>query len=200
MSRLGGFLKTRWRYLAVAAAPLIALMAVITAYANDNTDAKHWHAEAAQYRLLTDELPDAWENPIRDAAEDWSDETDVTITESSSTQNLIWRGSIPIEWWGKCPPSYSAACTWIYYYDDHIYKSRMVFSWDYSFNTASWKCWLNIGRDVQTYALHEFGHFAGYLLHSNDSDAIMHYYLGDCQRDLDSHDIQSMNSQYGSSH
>ena len=76
----------------------------------------------------------------------------------------------------------------------------MVFNWDNSFNTAWWKCFLDIGLDVQTYALHEFGHFAGFLNHSNDSDAIMHRHLLDCQRDLDSHDIQSMNSQYGSSH
>ena len=61
------------------------------------------------------------------------------------------------------------------------------------------KCFLNIGRDVETYALHEFGHFAGVLYHSTDSDTIMHTGLaGDCQRNLDSHDITSMDAQYGS--
>ena len=75
----------------------------------------------------------------------------------------------------------------------------MVFNWDHSFNTAWWKCVLDIGRDVETYALHEFGHFVGVLDHTSDSDAVMNEFLhSDCQRHLDSHDINSMNAQYGS--
>ena len=69
-----------------------------------------------------------------------------------------------------------------------------------SFNMATWKCWFDIGRDVETYSLHEFGHFAGYLRHSSDGATIMYPYLLDCQRNPGGHDIYSMNTQYGYQH
>ena len=180
--------------------PTDCLVAVMAAYADDNTSWRHWHSEDSEYRLLTHQLPDAWEDPIRNAAEEWSDETDVNITESSTSDNTIWRGAIPGPWWQACPPQSTAACTWIQYTGNHLTRAQTVFNWDYSFNTATWKCWFDIGRDVETYALHEFGHFAGYLYHSSDGATIMYPYLLDCQRNLDSHDINSMNTQYGYSH
>lgn len=201
MNILGNFVHLKRLQLAVLAVLAAALTVVATVvYADDNTDWRHWHSESPQYRLLTDQLPDAWENPIRNAADEWDDETNISLTESSSSNNTIWRGAIPQEWWGKCAPSLTAACTWIQYSNNHLHRAQMVFNWDHSFNTASWKCWFDIGLDVETYALHEFGHFAGFLNHSNDSDAVMHIDLQNCERNLDSHDVQSMNTQYNYQH
>ena len=149
---------------------------------------------------MTDELPDAWENPIRSAADKWSDETDIDISENSSSSNIIWKGSIPLEWWSDCPPASSGACTWIEYTNYHLTRSRMVFNWDHDYNTAWFKCFLGIGLDVETSALHEFGHFGGYLSHSSDSNAVMNYDVSDCERDLKGHDIYSMDTNYGYSH
>ena len=61
--------------------------------------------------------------------------------------------------------------------------------------TSSFNCLFDIGIDVQTVALHEFGHFMG-LDDSNDSDAAMYGTVNDCQRTPDDHDIDSMNDQY----
>ena len=178
-------------------APVIALVTVMTVYADDNTSAIHWHSENSNYALLTDQLPDAWEDPIRQAAAEWRQDTNISIVEVGGSNNTIWRGSIPIEWWGSCPPSTTGACTWKNWDNNyHIDRSQTVFNWDFGFGTASWKCFLDIGRDVQTYALHEFGHFAGVLGHSSDSDSAMRANLTECQRTLDQHDVDSMNAQY----
>lgn len=74
----------------------------------------------------------------------------------------------------------------------------MVFNKHYNddFETSDLNCLLDRGYDVQTVALHEFGHFAGHLRHSNHSDDSMHSDVGDCKRTPSSHDIQSMNAQY----
>lgn len=95
-------------------------------YADDNTDWRHWHSESPQYRLLTDQIPDAWENPIRNAADEWNDKTDVTLTESFNSHNTIWRGSIPVEWWTNCPPDTTGACTWIKYSGYHLNSADRV--------------------------------------------------------------------------
>lgn len=198
MGKFRGLHNSRLRYLAVIIAPVIALVTIMTVYATDNTGLVHWHSESPNYTLLTDQLPDAWENPIRQAADEWTQDTNISIVEANNSPNTIWRGSIPIEWWGDCPPSVTAACTWTSWSNYHITRSQTVFNWDFGFGTASWKCWLDIGRDVKTYALHEFGHFAGYLGHSTDSDSAMYVDLTNCQRTLDDHDVDSMNHQYSS--
>ena len=62
--------------------------------------------------------------------------------------------------------------------------------------TSSLNCALDIGTDVQTVALHEFGHFAGWLSHSTDSGTVMYGVVNDCQRSPTSSDINSMSAQY----
>ena len=62
-------------------------------------------------------------------------------------------------------------------------------------NSARVHCALNIGVDVQSVALHEFGHLAG-LAHTTDDDAAMYNPYGGCRRTPHSHDVESMDDQY----
>ena len=73
----------------------------------------------------------------------------------------------------------------------------MLFNEDQSMGTSGILCLLDIGVDVQSIALHEFGHFMG-LDDSNDSDAAMYGTYNDCQRTPDDHDVDSMDDQYDS--
>ena len=62
MSKTGRLLRSKRTYLIVALFTLIAIFVVAITYADDNTTVYHWHAESTQYRLLTHQLPDSWEN------------------------------------------------------------------------------------------------------------------------------------------
>lgn len=166
-------------------------------YATDNTRDIHWHSESPDFKLLTDELPDSWEDAIEDAADEWSDETNISISEDSSSGNEISQGSIPVAWQASCPPATTLACIGLTYgsISRHISEATIVFNEDKSMGTSGIWCFLGIGTDVETVALHEFGHFMG-LTHADDSDAAMYETYNGCQRTPDEHDIDSMNEQY----
>ena len=76
----------------------------------------------------------------------------------------------------------------------HITEASIVFNETISMGTSNINCALDNGKDVQTIALHELGHFAG-LAESNDSDAAMYPSYNGCQRTTDGHDVSSMNEQ-----
>ena len=175
---------------------LVLAVSASVVYATDNTTLYHWHIESPTYRLLTSQLPDSWEGAIREAAETWDERTDVTLTESSSSGNTIYRGAIPSSWQAQCIPAQTLACTRPESNSYHIFTSTMVFNEDHSMGTSSFNCALNRGKDFQTIALHEFGHFAGWLDHSSDTDAAMYEDYNGCQRTQDDHDVDSMNEQY----
>ena len=200
MHILGGLLSRKRLYLVALLVSVCALLLAAAVSADDNTDWDHWHAEGTEYRLLVDQLPDNYEDRIRDAADEWADNTVVTLTESGSSNNTIWRGAIPHEWWPFCPPATSLGCTGYSYSGDHMTRAQTAYNWDFNLSTSNFKCFFNIGNDMETLAVHEFGHFVGFLNHSDDDDATMHADVGNCQRELDSHDIQSMSTQYGYSH
>ena len=165
-------------------------------YATDNTNQWHWHSENPEYRLLTDQLPDSWEDAIEEAAEAWSDDTDITIEENTSSAGSVYRGPIPVAWQSSCPPDTSLACTKVNGSSYHITDGTIVFNEDKSMGTSSLWCALGIGVDVQTVALHELGHLAGWLGHSSDAAAAMYESYNGCQRTPDSHDVESMDEQY----
>ena len=77
----------------------------------------------------------------------------------------------------------------------HITEASIVFNETISMGTSNINCALDYGKDVQTIALHELGHFAG-LDESNDSAAAMYPSYNGCQRTTDGHDVSSMNEQY----
>lgn len=183
-------------FIIVLVVCLVLAVSLSVAYATDNTTSYHWHSESPTFRLLADQLPDSWEGAIREAAEAWHERTDITLTESSSSGNTIYRGTIPSSWQAECPPDETLACTRSELNSSHIQTSTMVFNEEKSMGTSSFNCALDIGKDVQTIALHEFGHFAGWLEHSSDSDAAMYGYYNGCQRTPDEHDVDSMNEQY----
>ena len=70
-----------------------------------------------------------------------------------------------------------------------------MFNQNFSMGTSSFNCSLDIGYDVQTIALHEFGHYAG-LADSSDSGAAMYIPYNGCKRTPTSHDQESMDEQY----
>ena len=184
----------------IAASLVLALFMGVIAnvsfvYADDNTTAGHWHSEAVQFKLESN-LPDSWKNAIREAAEAWEDRTDITITENSSSINTIRRGVFPDSWQATCPPSIMSACTKAYHSNYHFSSASTIFNQNISMGTSSVNCALDVGTDVQSIAVHEFGHFAGWLAHSSDSGAAMYGNYNGCQRTPASHDEDSMDSQY----
>ena len=72
----------------------------------------------------------------------------------------------------------------------------MLFNEGKSIGTSNVYGILNIGRDVETIALHEFGHFGGSLLHSYDNDDIMCESYQGCRREWSDHDIETMDARY----
>ena len=170
-------------------------LGAIAVHATDNTTSKHWHSENPTYKLITSLLPNSWEPAIREGATAWTENTDITFTESSSAPSAVYRGMWPDSWDDDCPPSYTLACTRNTRSGNHIQHSTIIFNEDISMGTSSFNCALGIGYDIQTIALHEFGHMAG-LGHSTDSGAAMYATYNDCQRTPDSHDEESMDDQY----
>ena len=168
---------------------------VLVVYADDNTTAGHWHSESVQFKLESS-LPNSWKNAIREAADAWEDRTDIIITENSSSSNSISRGVFPTSWHAYCPPDVTAACTKAYDSNNHFTSASIIFNQNISMGTSSVNCALDVGTDVQTVAVHEFGHFAGWLGHSSDSGAAMYGDYNGCQRTPASHDEDSMDSQY----
>ena len=112
---------------------------------------------------------------------------------------MIWRGQIPKEWSGCTKRDLACTAIWSGPPDYHITQAQIVFNEDYNdqFETSNLFCLTDYGYDVQTVALHEFGHFARYLRHSTHADDAMYgqEYNG-CLRTPSDHDIESMNAQY----
>jgi len=117
------------------------------------------------------------------------------IGKQSTSGNNVWRGSIPAAWQTSCPPATTLACTSTNGTFPHITSAGMVFNHNESMGTSGLSCTLGLGTDVQTVALHEFGHFGGNLDHSSDSGTSMYFQYNGCRRSPSTHDVNSMNAQ-----
>jgi hypothetical protein len=110
---------------------------------------------------------------------------------------IVWRGAIPSAWHSYCTPAVTAACArWIYDGNDHLMDTDYVFNRDFDFQTDDLACIVagTVAPDVQSVALHEFGHW-GVLGHTSDTQAVMYEFFS-CKRALRQHDIDSMRETY----
>lgn len=189
--------------LMVAVVSLILIGPASGAGATDNDTPYHKHSAVWGYNISTS-LPTEWRTPVHNAAREWTSGTKLwfdyygltSSTSPNTSQRIIWRGSIPSSWQGNCPPADTLACTGVKIDStNHLTDADMVFNSDWSLGTSNLFCDFDIGLDVETIALHEFGHF-GFLDHTSDSGAVMYDAYNDCQRSLASHDVNSMNYQY----
>lgn len=127
---------------------------------------------------------------------DFQRNSDINSTNPNTTSHIVWRGAIPSGWRDGCPPATTLACSRISVeFSVHLSDADFVFNQDHSMGASSTNCALDIGVDVQTVAVHEFGHW-GRLSHSSDSDAAMFAQINDCQRVIAEHDDNSMTTQY----
>ena len=164
-------------------------------YADDNTTSYHRHAEGMTYKLHVS-VPTSWDDDIEEAADGWTKNTDITISEDSGSSNEILYVSYPEDIRSDCNPRTSAACTDADRTGNHILWSDIYLNGDVSFGTSTVKC---IGNwpDVQETTAHEFGHAAGWLRHiRRGSSGLMSGSNNSCIRTPQAHDIESMNAQY----
>lgn len=174
------------------------------AQADDNVTDWHWHGGEVGYHINT-QVPSAWVSEIQSAANSWTSQTAIGIVYEGRTSNqdprfsdehIVWHGQIPSDWHDFCPPDNTPACVrWTYMSDNHLVDADMVFNDDFSFTTSDTACLLGNNLDVQTVALHEFGHF-GVLEHTDDAGAVMYPTLLFCRRQLSDHDVESMDLNY----
>ncbi|MCY4654784.1 MAG: matrixin family metalloprotease, partial [Dehalococcoidia bacterium] len=117
---------------------------------------------------------------------------------NDSSSNTIYRDEIPRLWTGCKSRDIACTAIWSGPPDYHITEAMMVFNEDYNdeFETSDLNCSLDRGYDVQTVALHEFGHFVGHPSHSSSSGDAMHKNVGDCKRTPSSNDIRNINAHY----
>lgn len=182
-----------------------SLLTPYTASATDNDTSWHRHSRAWGFRLNTS-LPADWKEGMAEAALAWTQGTrlnftrnsDTTSTDPGTTSHIVWRGTIPSSWQSGCPVSTTLACTRTRFESGssvHLSDADTVFDQNDSMGGSSTNCAFDIGIDVQTLALHEFGHW-GRLEHSSDSGAAMYGSYNDCQRTPAQHDLDSMSAQY----
>lgn len=186
------------------AAVLIVSLSPGGAVADDNADGIHWHEGLPTYWISTS-VPSSWRIPVLDAASTWGatlfdlnyQGTTSSTSPGSSSTHIVWRGTIPSAWHSGCPPATTLACTRTSFSGNHITDSDIVFNKDKSMGTSDFNCTFlgPVTVDVQSVALHEFGHFGG-LGHTSDSAAVMYGNYVTCRRHLHSHDKQSMNNNY----
>lgn len=186
---------------------LIASMLLIpsTAVATDNDTNWHRHSRLWGFRTHSP-LPADWKDAIAEAGVAWTDASrldfvyngDISSNDPGTTSHIVWRGTIPSSWQSSCPPATTLACTRTRFETGssvHLSDADFVFDVNDSMGASSTNCALDIGIDVQTVALHEFGHW-GRLEHSSDSGAAMYGTINDCQRTPATHDADSMTAQY----
>lgn len=124
----------------------------------------YWHQGYAQYYPHST-IQSSWIPSLDAAANTWSNITNFYFSKNSSSSNYLYYEALgssgPIAttfWWPPYGDSMSAAC--------------ITFNADDPFSTSEASgCF-----DVQTVAVHEFGHWLS-LGHSSDSQAVMYPYI-----------------------
>lgn len=187
---------------AVLVALVMAGALAVTATATDNSTGRaHWAVGYAQYRIAAYTFPANWTTAIVNAASKWHNQTDVNFYRyadvghtnwwETSTQ-ILWYGTFPS---GSCDPDVSIGCTLVEWSgNNYMVDADTVFDSGNSYtNTCPW--WIPAPYDMETVALHEFGHW-GTLSESSDSGAVMWGSYWNCRQTLTTHDINSMNALY----
>jgi hypothetical protein len=175
----------------------------VIAIATDNIGSKwHWEGNAVYYRLANYTLPANFQLAIDNAATKWTSQTVIYIIKAADIGNINWSdSSTHIVFYGSPPsawcPSSSLACTTSYITDPtthHLVDADTVFNSGMSWtNTCPWQTWAPY--DIETVALHEFGHWGHLTDGTSDTTAVMWGYWN-CRQTLQQHDKDSMNAVY----
>lgn len=193
-------------WIAAATLTVGILFAPAVALATDNDTTNHRHSRTWGFRTHS-QLPADWKDAIAEAALAWTNtgarlnftyNGDISSNDPGTTSHIFWRGTIPSSWQSSCPPATTLACTRYRFETNsyvHLSDADTVFDQNDSMGASSTNCAFHIGIDVQTLALHEFGHW-GRLTHSGDSGAAMYASYNDCQRTPATHDDNSMTANY----
>jgi hypothetical protein len=194
--------RRNWSAFPVALALIISIFSS-SATATDNLgQGWHWGLGGVYYRLANYTLPANFQAAIDSAANKWHNQTATFwLLKGADIGNVDWSdSSTHIVWYGT-PPSWcgssSIACVRSIgtdFANKHLYDADMVFNSGMSFtNTCPWQ--LGSPYDIETVALHEFGHFGHIDDGTSDTTAVMWGYWN-CRQTLQQHDINSMNALY----
>lgn len=74
----------------------------------------------------------------------------------------------------------------------HLNDADTVLNSAASMGTSGFNCVVGVGRDVETVALHELGHWVHLGETFTDPDAVMYARYQECRRSLDGHDVYSV--------
>ncbi len=135
-------------------------------------------------------------NHIQAAANTWSDAGAGFAFNYSGTHTRSGKASfngINEIMWHDLETNYVLAVATLWFSGDRILEADMVFNTRFGWSTSGWD-----GHDVQTVALHEFGHWLG-LDHSPEYGSIMYYQIKGTQRDLHPVDVAGIKYIYGNS-
>lgn len=200
---------------------VIAWGAVVTLDAASGThyaSQMHWHPKTVTYSL-TDSIPTAWRSSLVAAANTWKAENVLVYqqgvdeayfpTKEEENSHLIFYSSIPVEWAFGCPPVTTLACVrWFPGSPEagngHLTDTDMVFNVLFA-PLFSQQCLphpphpgVTTNVDVETLALHEFGHWAVLtdVYAASDWNYVMYGNYNGCQRSLHAHDVASLQQVY----
>ena len=153
----------------------------------------HWHGEFPDVDYLINASGDRI-SQVRAAAETWSNAGANFSFAYTGTHSRnggpSYNGYNEIMWYNM-GSNYVLAQAAIWYFSDQILETDMTFNSYYSWSTTG-----SGGHDVQTVALHEFGHWLG-LGHSAVYESIMYYRIKGVQRYLHDVDIDGIQYIYG---
>ena len=183
---------------------IITLSALLPgAIFSDNTTSRHWYVYPdIEWSYYIWSSNSNWEFQVEWAFDVWELYTDLDFTKDSSpSAGQIWvsRGLAED---GFCPQEQGVvACARPFpETGEHIADADIYFETDEDWDSGN--CNPDPGEAARfSLALHEMGHAAGWLDHSDEEDAIMHVPIvtGECHT-LGTHDIEAMDDQYDHIH
>ena len=165
----------------------------------DTTTPRHWHDndDISWNYELGDWSDEDWDDAVRTAADNWSDGANITLDKVTGTSDVDVSKGTAADAPGPCNHIDVWSCAQSVAYNgitNHYYDTNMWFN-----TNRSWGSGVCPGTGVArlTAALHEFGHAAGWTLHTTISTAVMRggQPPAIC-RLLHTHDKDQMDDQY----
>lgn len=153
---------------------LIVQQLPVPVFAYNSSAGIHWDSDSCDYEYSS--LNSDWRGEVNSAASTWSNcGADFTLSYDSGSSYSWYDGN---EW-----PSTWVGYTHCYWTlpDKHLYNVYSVFNTFWTFDDSGSPAANEL--DVETVALHEFGHWL-HLDHSDEEDATMWQYVDLGERDV----------------